>query len=351
MESNLSDQDNKEVSRAVGCVKALVQKVCEAGMPPDVADELARSMSIIEEEARKAATMPAISMSGVALRKARDLADDGFTVCGFTLEKDGQSSAVMFDSAVRWLTAEERKTLMFTQGSRVTKEPAAGVDALPDGGMTDDALHGLVNSLVSSTVRSGKDVQEAQLLELARAVRVLVYKAGPVAGLKRARQMVERLLRLLQDAEAQGFGKVTVALVRTTIAPFLPLSDQDFKLATEPNLLAAALAVVQASGGDYLSSAQIDELSRRCEEAVQTQSRAAAALSAQDVKALLEQAMASDNHHSRQVLLLTAEKIARATGDTYADRLVDSVRRSIDFKAAGHSQAEAVGGDLASATA
>lgn len=346
----MSDQENKEVSRAVGYVKALVQKVCDAGMPPDVADELTRSMTIIEEEARKAVTMPTISMSGVALRKARELADDGFTVCGFTLEKDGQSSAVMFDSAVRWLTAEERKTLMFTQGSRATKGPAPEVEQLPEGGMSDGALHVLVSRTMSSAQGSGKDVQEAQLLDLARAVRVMVYKAGPVAGLKRAGQMVERLLRLLQEAEAQGFGKVTVALVRTTIAPFLPLSDQDFKSATDPNLLAAAQAVVEAAGGDYLSSAQIDELSRRCEEAVQSQSRAAAALSAQDVNALLEQAMASDNHDTRQVLLSTAEKIARAIGDAYADRLVDSVRRSIDFKAAGPLQAEAVGSDFVRAT-
>lgn len=347
----MSNQDNKEVSRAVGYVKALVQKVCEAGMPPEVADELNRSMSIIEEETRKAITMPAISMSGVALRKARDLADDGFTVCGFTLEKDGQSSAVMFDSAVRWLTAEERKALMFTQGSRVTKEPAAEIEALPEGGMSDEVLRELVSSIVSSTAGLGKDAQEGQLLELARAVRVLVYKAGPVAGLKRARKMVERLLRLLQEAESQGFGKVTVPLVRATIAPFLPLSDHDFKLATDPSLLTAAQAVVEAVGGDYLSSAQIDELRHRCEEAMQSQSNAAAALSAQDVKALLEQAMASDNHDTRQVLLSTAEKIARATGDTYADRLVESVRRLIVFKAAGPSQAEAVDGDFTSATA
>lgn len=57
-----------------------------------------------------------VRMSRIALRKAAELEAQGFIAVGYTFEKAGERSAVMFDSAVAWLTDPERRAVMFVDG-------------------------------------------------------------------------------------------------------------------------------------------------------------------------------------------------------------------------------------------
>lgn len=342
----MSDQEQNKVVEAVELLKSLVKQLCDAGMPPHAVDKMTAAMTVVEEAANRSLMIPSVEMSSVALKKARELVASGFSVCGFTLEKDGNSSAVMFDSAVRWLSPEDRRVLMFTAGSKVTVPEASDVEQLPEGGMSDEALEALVARLEAAATAAGGGVRTGDLMRLARQVRALVYKAGPVAGVKRARLMVSRVHRLLQDAEAQGFGKVTVALVRKTMAPYLPLSDREFSAAVAPSLLNAAQAVVEAERGDYLSSALIAQLQLQCESAMTSRNMAVEALSSDDVKALLECAMAMDGQSNQQLMISTAEKIVNATGDEYGGRLVESVRKAIGFNLASGNAVEHQGAHL-----
>lgn len=58
-------------------------------------------------------------LSGVARRKVTDMIASGYRICGYTMERDGHRSAIVFDAAWRWLDDEQRHTLMFVEGSRV----------------------------------------------------------------------------------------------------------------------------------------------------------------------------------------------------------------------------------------
>lgn len=58
-------------------------------------------------------------LSGVARRKVADMIASGYRICGYTMERQGHRSAVVFDAAWRWLDDEQRHTLMFVEGSRV----------------------------------------------------------------------------------------------------------------------------------------------------------------------------------------------------------------------------------------
>lgn len=64
-------------------------------------------------------------LSGVARHKVKDLIASGYRICGYTMERPGHRSAVVFDAAVRWLDNDQRHTLMFVEGSRV-QAPAVG---------------------------------------------------------------------------------------------------------------------------------------------------------------------------------------------------------------------------------
>lgn len=70
-------------------------------------------------------------LSGVARRKVADMIASGYRICGYTMERDGHRSAVVFDAAWRWLDDEQRHTLMFVEGSRV-QVPAVGADDARD---------------------------------------------------------------------------------------------------------------------------------------------------------------------------------------------------------------------------
>lgn len=67
---------------------------------------------------------PVAHISNVARWKVSELVASGYRVCGYTMEREGHRSAVVFDAAVRWLTDEQRHALMFVEGSVVSK-PAA----------------------------------------------------------------------------------------------------------------------------------------------------------------------------------------------------------------------------------
>ena len=68
---------------------------------------------------------PASRMSATAKRKAADLMTQGYEVAGYVLEKEGNSSAVLWDAAVRWITPEERHRLMHVEGSLAAPAPVA----------------------------------------------------------------------------------------------------------------------------------------------------------------------------------------------------------------------------------
>jgi len=63
-------------------------------------------------------------LSGTARRKVADLIASGYRICGYTMERPGHRSAVVFDAAVRWLDEDQRHALMFVEGSRVVGRPA-----------------------------------------------------------------------------------------------------------------------------------------------------------------------------------------------------------------------------------
>lgn len=68
-------------------------------------------------------------LSGVARHKVKDLIASGYRICGYTMERVGHRSAVVFDAAVRWLDDEQRHTLMFVEGARVQAPAVAHDDA------------------------------------------------------------------------------------------------------------------------------------------------------------------------------------------------------------------------------
>ena len=76
---------------------------------------------------RQALGEPAVplKMSGVAQRKARDLAAQGYTAVGYTMTKPGDRTAVLIDAAVRWLTPDQQHKLMFVEGSTVIAQQEA----------------------------------------------------------------------------------------------------------------------------------------------------------------------------------------------------------------------------------
>jgi hypothetical protein len=68
-------------------------------------------------------------LSGTARRKVADLIASGYRICGYTMERPGHRSAVVFDAAVRWLDEDQRHALMFVEGSRVVGRPRSTPDS------------------------------------------------------------------------------------------------------------------------------------------------------------------------------------------------------------------------------
>lgn len=93
---------------------------------------------------------PVAHISGVARYKVNSLIEQGYRVCGYTMEREGHRSAVLFDAAVRWLTDEQRHALMFVEGSVICNPPAQRVELppLPEPDFSGDAVieHGLYSA-------------------------------------------------------------------------------------------------------------------------------------------------------------------------------------------------------------
>lgn len=123
----MNDQTNKPAPAVRDAAQALTDHLWKtqlAGIPFHLVADLKQALD---------AQAPAVApddfaahtvLSGTARHKVADLIASGYRICGYTMERPGHRSAVVFDAAVRWLDDFQRHTLMFVEGARVVGRPA-----------------------------------------------------------------------------------------------------------------------------------------------------------------------------------------------------------------------------------